>query len=469
MVGGASGDMLLGALVDAGVSLDALLAELKKVPFGGYTLYASKVRRAAVDATLVTVEITHDEARSGTFDGFKAAVRGSSLPDGDKQAALKIFDTLSAAEQAAHRSGASHLHELGTVDTLVDVVGAVVGLRLLGIERLHASPFPLGAGASKSSHGASAATAPATQQVYLSKGVPVRAAGVQFPPGEAVTPTGAAIIATLADFGPVSLLTQRVGYGAGRRDPKDYPNVLGLWVGETVDVHPSPHPSPSRGEGVKSSPSPSTGDPSAGSGRRGGGEDAKAPPNVILSPGLGRDSESSSRGHALPNELDSSPGFRRGQNDIPRRGGLTLLETNIDDMSGELFGFVQERLFAAGALDVWFAPIQMKKNRPGVLLSAIVPADAADRAAGVILRETSTLGVRTRPVERYEAEREVVQVETSLGRLPVKVKRLAGAVLDASPEYEACREVALRTGLPLQEVMRRAQAEALAWLAGHTK
>jgi hypothetical protein len=141
-----------------------------------------------------------------------------------------------------------------------------------------------------------------------------------------------------------------------------------------------------------------------------------------------------------------------------------LLETNIDDMPGELFGFVQERLFGAGALDVWFTPIQMKKNRPGVLLSAIMPADRAQAGARVVLRETSTLGVRTRAVERYEAGREVVLVETSLGRLPVKVKRLDGEVLDASPEYEACREAALRAGMPLQEVMRRAQAEALAKL-----
>ncbi len=408
MVGGASGDMLLGALVDAGVSLDALRAELKKVPASSYTLSTSRVRRAAIDATLVTVMAGHAGERNWTFDGFRAAVRGSGLPDGDKQSALRVFDTLSAAEQAAHHGGASQLHELGTVDTLVDVVGAVIGLRLLGIGRLHASPFPLGAGISKSSHGAGAATAPATQQVYLAKGVPVRAAGAQTPVGEAVTPTGAAIIATLADFRPVSLLLQRTGYGAGQRDSKDYPNVLGLWVGEATGAlqlqwSPTPHPSPS--------------------GR--GGE-------------------------------------------LPVRAGLTLLETNIDDMPGELFGFVQERLFGAGALDVWFTPIQMKKNRPGVLLSAIVPADAADRAAGVILRETSTLGVRTRPIERYEAEREVVQVETTFGTLPVKVKRLAGVVLDASPEYEACREVALHTGMALQEVMRRAQAEALASLAGRT-
>jgi hypothetical protein len=278
------------------------------------------------------------------------------------------------------------------VDTLVDVVGAVTGLRLLGIGELHASPFPSGLGISRSSHGASAATAPATQHIYLSRGVPVRTGGDSQPVGEAVTPTGAAVIATLADFGPISFSVTRIGYGAGRRNPGAYPNMLGLWVGE----------------------------------------------------------EATRPGAARP--------------DIPEaqlRGGLTLLETNMDDMPGEVFGFVQERLFEAGALDVWFTPIQMKKNRPGVMLSATVPADKAAAAVKVILRETSTLGVRTRSVERYEAAREVIEAVTSLGRVPVKVKRLGGEIVDASPEYEVCRGLSLKLGVPLQEVMRRVQAEAL--------
>ncbi len=393
MIGGASGDMLLGALVDAGVDLKKLRSELAKAPARGYSLSASKVHRGSVDATLVVVETGAGGERTRTFDGFEETVKASKLPQADRKSALAVFATLRAAEAEAHAgegAAGARLHELGSVDTLVDVLGAVIGLRLLGIGKLHASPFPVSSGMSKSSHGVAAATAPATRQIYLARGVPVRAGGTGQPLGEAVTPTGAAIIATLADFRPVSFTPERTGYGAGQRDPAGYPNVLGLWVGAK----------------------------------------AAAVEGVSL------------------------------------RGGLTLIETNLDDTPGEALGFAQERLFEAGALDVWFTPIQMKKNRPGVLLSALVPDGASAACVNVVLKETSTLGVRTRPVERYEAEREIIAVDSEFGRVPVKVKRLGGETVDASPEYEACREISLRTGVPLQEVMRRVQAEAVRQIAG---
>ena len=407
MVGGASGDMLLGALVDAGLDLKKLRSELAKAPARGYALSSKQVRRGSVDATLIVVETDAEGERTRTFDGFDQPVKASKLPEADKKAALAVFDTLRAAEAEAHAgegAAGAHLHELGSVDTLVDVLGAVVGLRLLGIAKLHASPFPVSSGMSKSSHGVAAATAPATRQIYLAKGVPVRAGGTGQPVGEAVTPTGAAIIATLADFRPASFTVERTGYGAGQRDPAGYPNVLGLWVGEAV-------------------PAPS-----------------------------GRTSATPAKSVAIEG--------------VSLRGGLTLIETNLDDTPGEALGFAQERLFATGALDVWFTPIQMKKNRPGVLLSALVPDAASAACVNVVLKETSTLGVRARPVERYEAERETVAVKSEFGRVPVKVKRVGGETVDASPEYEACREVSLRTGVPLQEVMRRVQAEAVRQLAG---
>lgn len=421
MIGGASGDMLLGALVDAGLALQRLRTELKKVAASGYSISAEKVRRGAAYATLVRVETDADGEAPRTWRDFERAISESKLPPADKAAGRRVFQALRDAEKVAHSAGRppadavagrtagrpgrkakaarASLHELGSIDTIVDVLGAVIGLRLLQIDELHASAFPVGSGMSKSSHGTGAATAPATQQIYLAKGVPVRAGGQGAPTGEAVTPTGAAIIATLADFRPVSFTVEQVGYGAGQRDPEGYPNVLGLWVGQQV---------------------------------------------------VAEERQALHTGNGLP---------------APVRGGLRLLETNIDDMPGELFGFVQERLLVAGALDVWFTPIQMKKNRPGVLLSVLVPGSGANAAAEVILRETSTLGVRTRPVERYEAERETVRVTTSFGLIPVKVKRLAGQIVDASPEYESCREASLRTGVPLQEVMRRAQSDALKKLA----
>ncbi len=199
--------------------------------------------------------------------------------------------------------------------------------------------------------------------------------------GEMVTPTGAAILTTLATFTQPVMKVERVAYGLGSRDSRDYPNALGLWLGDEVG-------------------------------------------------GLGYTTN------------------------------LSMLETNVDDMAAELFGYVQERLFELGARDVWFTPIQMKKNRPATMISVIVSAELEASAIGVLLRETSTLGVRVRPLSRYEAEREVVQVETSLGSVPVKVKRIEGSTAGVAPEYEACRAIALERGLALQEVYRLVQREA---------
>ncbi|MCH8231021.1 MAG: LarC family nickel insertion protein, partial [Chloroflexi bacterium] len=320
--------------------------------------------------------------RKRTWDDFYNSIDSSTLEESDRRSIRQIFDVLAEAEAAAHggEAGSTHLHELGTVDTLVDISAAVIGLRLLGIDRLHASAFPVGSGSSSSSHGAMGATSMATAAIYRSSGAPVRAGGNQ-PVGEAVTPTGAAIVSTLAEFGPIEFSADRIGYGAGQRDPEGHANVVGLWVGEARS-----------------------------SWGRGG------------------------------------PGRRRPE--------LMLLETNIDDSTGEVLGYVHELLMELGVLDAWFTPIQMKKNRPAVMLSVLVGRELVDSAAELILKETATLGIRRRPVRRYEAEREVVEVDTSLGRVPVKLKRLDGEVVQVSPEYEACREIARETGLPLAEVMR---------------
>ena len=394
LIGGASGDMLLGALIDVGLDLDLLRGELAKLGVGGYAVRAERVRRGVIPATLVHVDLDAEGRRPRGIDEFRRALRDSTLPDADKTSAIRVFDAIARAEEAVHGEPGEHphdhahatLHELATVDTLVDVAGAVAGLRLLGVERVHSSAFPAGSGLTDTAHGPLPSPAPATIQIYAAAGAPVRTSEPGGPTGEAVTPTGAALITTLADFEPVDIAVDSVGYGAGARDPEACPNVLGIWLGQA--------------EGV------------------------------------------------------------------PRTAGLSLLETNVDDVTGEVLGYVQERLFEAGARDVWITPVQMKKNRPGSVLSVLVDSARADAAARLILRETSTLGVRVRPVERYEAEREVVEVDTSFGRLPVKVKRLDGAAVQVSPEYEACRGAALRTGVALAEVMRRVQAEAEALLLG---
>lgn len=388
MIGGVSGDMLLGAMVAVGLDLDELQAELDKFPDRGYRLGKSLVNRGGLEATLIDVVLDEDGERKRTWDDFYSSIENSTLEDSDKRAIKRIFDALAEAEAAAHGgdAGSTHLHELGTVDTLVDISSTVIGLRLLGVDKIHASAFPVGTGSSSSSHGAMGATSIATAAIYLRTGVPVRAGGRQ-PVGEAVTPTGAAIVATLAEFMPVEFNAERIGYGAGQRDPEGHANVVGLWIGE-------------------------------GRSRWDRGGSGRHRPEVME------------------------------------------LETNIDDSTGEVLGYVHERLMELGALDVWFTPIQMKKNRPATMLSVLVGRNLVDAAAEVILKETSTLGVRRRSVRRYEAERQIVNVDTSLGVVPVKLKRIGDTIAQAAPEYEACKKIALETGLPIAEVMRIVVNEA---------
>jgi len=388
MIGGVSGDMLLGAMVAVGLNLDELQQELNKFPDRGYRLEQKLVNRGGLEATLVDVILDDDGERKRTWDDFYSSINKSTLKDSDKRSIIKIFDALAEAEAAAHggEAGTTHLHELGTVDTLVDVASTVIGMRLLGVEKIHASAFPTGTGSSGSSHGVMGATSLATAAIYKASGAPVRAGGRQ-PAGEAVTPTGAAILANLASFDPIEFGADEIGYGAGQRDPEGHANVVGLWLGE-------------------------------GRSRWGRG----------------------------------GPGRRRPE--------LMLLETNIDDSPGEVLGYVHEQLMELGCLDVWFTPIQMKKNRPATMLSVLVGRDLVDAAAEMILKETSTLGVRRRPVRRYEAERQIVNVDTSLGKVPVKLKRIGETIAQAAPEYEACRDIARETGLPIAEVMRVVSNEA---------
>ncbi|MDP6821670.1 MAG: nickel pincer cofactor biosynthesis protein LarC [Dehalococcoidia bacterium] len=388
MIGGASGDMLLGALIDVGLPIDDLRSELSLMDVRGYTLRPESVSRGALNCTLLHVDLDEEGLRRRGWDELSGTVESSRLPDEVKTKAIEVLDRLTDAESVVHGVDRHHLtpHELGSVDTLVDIVGVIAGFRLLGVERIFAGSFPAGTGFVMSDHGRIPGTAPATAQVYAAANAPVRAASQWGPKGETVTPSGASLVTSIASFDQVEITVEKIGYGAGSRDPEDYPNALGLWIGETA---------------------------------------------------AGPRSKS----------LDD---------------GLSLLETNIDDMGGEGFGYVQERLLEAGALDVWMTPIQMKKNRPAVLLSVLVREGDADNAAGVILRETSTLGVRRRAVERYTADREIVELGTSLGPARVKIKRVDGDLAGIAPEYEDCRALAIKHGLTLAEVMRRVSDEARA-------
>jgi pyridinium-3,5-bisthiocarboxylic acid mononucleotide nickel chelatase len=382
---GISGDMLLGALLDAGLELDALRSELARLGVDGWSLRAERVSRSGIAATKAHVELAESPQPHRRLPDILAIIERSTLDEGDKQRSADVFRRLADAEARVHgvATDAIDFHEIGALDAIVDIVGGVVGLRLLGIERLYCSALPAGGGTARSSHGALPVPAPATLELIATARAPI-AASTGDRTMEMVTPTGAALVTTLATFERPPMHVSAVGYGAGGRDPEGWPNALRIWLGETIE---------------------------------------------------------------------------------PATPAMLLVETNIDDMNPEIYGYVQEQLFAAGAADVWFQPIQMKKNRPGVMLSVLCSADREDAIAGVLLRETSTLGVRVSPVSRHEAQRESFEFESSLGRAAVKVKRLPGEPPRVAPEYEACRRIAEACGLPLAEVYRVVEREALARIA----
>jgi uncharacterized protein (TIGR00299 family) protein len=376
---GVSGDMMLGALIDVGLSLDALTAELAKVPLAGYRISAERASRGIIAGTKVRVFSEGDIQEQRGLKDILALIERSGLTQRAKERSSLIFRRLAEAEAKVHCQPIEevHFHEVGAVDAIVDIVGASIGLEILGIEALFSTPLPSGSGTVETVHGVIPVPAPATLELIATSGAPIRP--TPHPElGELVTPTGAAIVTTLASFDNPTLSLDRVGYGVGSRELQTMPNVLPLWIGESA----------------------------------------------------------------------------------PEGHQLLLLETNIDDMSPELYGYVMERLFERGALDVWFTPIQMKKNRPATMLSVLAPPETEGNIVDAMLRETSTLGVRVQRMARHESERETIPFDSSLGKVTVKVKRFGGARVGLSPEFEDCHRLAQEHGLPLQEVYRIITAEA---------
>ena len=396
-IGGASGDMLLGALVDAGLPSDALRSELRKLPVDGYTIEATEDTRNEIRGTHLKVHL-EDRTRYAPAILLRT-VEYSSLDAEVKEQAQSVLQALWRAEARVHGEPADalELEELGSVDTLVDVVGFCAGLRELGVSKVFAAPLVLGESAPPRRAGGYSNPAPATLELIAASGAPVAAdSAAHAGAGELTTPTGAALITSLAEFRRPAFSVQAIGVGLGTKDPPGFPNALRLWLGETA-------------ENLGAEPSTAKGD---------------------------------------------------GMADIFRPSNVVLLETNLDDASGLVLGYAQERLFALGALDVWHTPVQMKKNRPGVVLSAMVPAHLEQAAVELILRETPTLGIRSRSVDRYVANRESVSIETELGPVSVKVKSLGSAAVSAAPEPDDCRRIAVETGLPFQEVYQRASEAA---------
>ncbi len=372
---GVSGDMMLGALVDAGVELGQLNRAISSLGLRGCQLRAEVVKKRGFRATQVRVEYEPENVHRHLHH-IAAMIQGSSLTARQKESALRVFTRLAEAEARVHGTTVDkvHFHEVGAADSIADIVGSVVGWDVLGVEQIISSPIPTGGGKIRIAHGECSVPAPATAELLL--GVPLVESPVQ---AELTTPTGAAIVTTLAArFGPLpSMRLERIGYGAGQRDLEHQPNLLRLLIG--VAAEPM------------------------------------------------------------------------------RDGRVWVVETNLDNTTGELIGHTIDRLWATGALDVYTTAIQMKKNRPGVKLSVLCEADVVSAVEAVLFMETSTLGIRRWPVDRHVLQRQLHAVETPWGRIEGKVGWFADGPPRFAPEFEACRKAALEHQVPLREVYEAAQ------------
>jgi len=381
---GISGDMTLGALVDAGADARELTGRLALLDVDGYEIGFEKVDRSGISATRAVVRLTKEEKKHRHLSHIEKIIGDSRLNDSVKERALKIFRRLGEAEARVHGVPVEriHFHEVGAVDAIVDVVGACIGFELLGVERFAASPMHVGSGTVEMAHGRFPVPPPAVTE--LLKGAPVYSTDIV---GELVTPTGAAIVATVCEeFGALPrMCVEATGYGAGGREYKNFPNVLRVLVGESDKAGETP-------SGVS----------------------------------------------------------RQGDEE------LLMVETNVDDVSPQVLGHLMERAFELGALDCFFTHVQMKKNRPGVLVSILCRPSDGEVVQGLLFAETPTLGVRSYAVRRRALERESVTVETEFGTIAVKVARREGRTVGATPEYEDCRAAALAHNVPLRVVQEAA-------------
>ena len=390
IIGGISGDMFLGALLSAGVDREKLESEIRKVVPQGWWLVPSEGSRGAIHGIEASVVIQEDKKWS--WDEFRNAVKGSELNQDDRSKVLSVLDILESAEGEAHGDGDSELHELGSTDTIVDIVGSVVGLRLLGIESLTYSALPASSGTAVSSHGETASFAPATMSIIKQHRLRVRSGiGISSPTGEAVTPTGAALVAALANSETdQSYAIQTSGAGLGSRDSASPPNALGLWVCEATED------SVARVDLVPS---------------------ASSVPEVLV-------------------EVREKLGLKLDLD-------VWLVEANLDDCTGEVIGYTLSVLREhIGVLDAWTHSISMKKNRPGVVISALVETADLGKAVGCMMYETSTFGVRVRQAHRVVAERDTKAHMINGDSVKVHRKRIGGKIRGRYPEYEDCARVA---------------------------
>ncbi|MFW5985750.1 MAG: nickel pincer cofactor biosynthesis protein LarC [Halanaerobiales bacterium] len=380
---GISGNMVLGVLLDLGLDKNRFKEELKKLGLDDeYTLKIEQIQKQGIVGTYVKVNLHDNEHHSHQgkdhhhgpargLEDIKKIIDSSSLATGVKEKSKKIFENLARAEAKVHGSSLEkiHFHEVGAVDAIVDIVGSVIGLELMEIKRIYASRVNTGTGFVNCQHGRIPVPAPATME--LLQGVPVHATGIE---QELVTPTGAAIITTLAeDFGyRPEMVVERTGYGAGSRE-LEIPNLLRV--------------------------------------------------------NLGRIQEKKSREY------------------------INRIETNIDDMNPEFYDYIQQKLFQAGALDVYLTSIQMKKNRPAIKLSVLCEKKYTDQLIEIVLTETSSLGIRIeKDIERICLDRRIVEVTTPWGEARVKLAYRGQELMNIAPEYEDCRNLAAKSNLPIKKI-----------------
>jgi uncharacterized protein (TIGR00299 family) protein len=380
---GISGDMTLGALVDAGCPVEYLRSELQSLDVPGWMLVSEKVWKNGMAATFVKVQ-TEDQQKHRSLSTILDVLKASKLAPQVRDRAAAIFQKLGQAESYVHDAPLEkiHFHEVGAVDAIVDIVGACLGFDALGIDKFACSPLNIGGGTVKMAHGILPVPAPATAR--LLQRIPTYSNGVQ---KELVTPTGAAIIATVCEqFGPQPAMSvSAIGYGAGTIDLEHQPNVVRIMIGEAAE------------ESVSAEKST-----------------------------FGFDEE------------------------------IAVIEANLDDMNPQIYGHFQERAFTQGALDVYTTPVQMKKNRPGTLLTVLCKPQDTQSLMDLIFAETTTIGARTYNAQRRVLPRETVTVTTTFGDVRMKVASVNGHIRQATPEFEDCRKLAVEKNVPLQTVISEA-------------
>jgi len=386
---GASGNMILGALIGLGVDADDLIKQLRLLKVPDFQIEFFEQEKSGVKALYAEVKVP-DEKKHRHLPEIERIIVESGLSDQVKNRALKIFRKIAEAEAKIHGIPVEkiHFHEVGAMDSILDIVGACIGFEILEVQKFCCSPINVGQGFVQMQHGKFPVPAPAVTEIL--QGIPIYSNEIQ---GELITPTGAAIIATVCtEFGKIpELKLEKVAYGAGKRDYPNFPNVLRLLLGKETE-----------------------------------------------------------KGNKTFEISETGESFEQNPEEETRN--LILLETNVDDVSPEVIGFFMERAFNIGALDCWVTPIQMKKSRPGVMISLLCEKQREQEFTELLYSETSTLGVRSYEIKRKALKRQIVEFKSKYGKVDLKISYFGDKVINIKPEYEQIREIAFKFNKPFKQI-----------------